>query len=479
MDYYRNAGSVRTCDIEIAVAATLDELEKNTDGKKVAVIVGLGETGLSCAKYLRSKGESFTVVDSRRDPPGLERLRADCPGIQVQLGPFSETTLVNASQVIVSPGVSLREQAIVSAIDSGVPITGDIDMFSQVVKAPIVAVTGSNGKSTVVSLVAEICRQAGISYGLGGNLEAEGAVPALDLLQEPAKDLYILELSSFQLETTSKLGAEVAVLLNFSEDHMDRYEKPDDYLCAKQRIFNGARKVVINLDSKFSRPPVPRTGEVLAFGMGEPEPDTFGVKQEADQEWIAYGDHKLLPATGIKIAGRHNIANVLAAMAIGKCLDIRLDVMVDAVRGFAGLPHRCQWIAEVNEVDYYNDSKGTNVGATLAAIEGLGERISGKLILIVGGVGKGADFSPLRAAVQKYVSITVVIGSAAQELADMLGDLGPVLFATDMQDAVAKGSASSRRGDAVLLSPACASFDMFRDFRHRGEEFIDQVRRLQ
>jgi UDP-N-acetylmuramoylalanine--D-glutamate ligase len=478
LDHYCNAGSVRPGDFEVAVTAALDQLEKNTHDGKVSVIVGLGETGLSCARYLQKKGESFVVVDSRQDPPGLARLRAECPAVKVELGAFRQATLANASRLIVSPGISLGETAIATAVGAGVPVTGDIDIFSRAVTAPIVAVTGSNGKSTVVSLVAEICRQAGIAFGLGGNLEAEGAVPALDLLEEPDRDLYILELSSFQLETTSNLGAEVVVILNFSEDHMDRYEGLGDYLHAKQRIFNGARKVVVNLDSEFSEPPGSVTGEVLKFGLREPRPATFGVRMIAGEEWLAYGDSNLLPVSSLKVAGQHNIANVLAAMAIGKALDIELDLMVEAVQKFAGLPHRCQWVAEVDGVNFYNDSKGTNVGAAVAAIEGLGQSMRGKLVLIAGGVGKGADFSPLRAAVRKHVSAVVVLGSAGQELAGILSDLGPVLFAADMQDAVVKARTASRPGDAVLLSPACASFDMFRDFKHRGEEFINQVRRL-
>jgi UDP-N-acetylmuramoylalanine--D-glutamate ligase len=456
----------------------LDELEKNTDGGKVSVIVGLGETGLSCARYLQNKGARFIVVDSRQDPPGLERLRAECPEVQVELGAFRQATLASASRLIVSPGVSLREKAIATAIDAGVPVTGDIDIFSRAVKAPIVAVTGSNGKSTVVSLVAEICRQAGIAFGLGGNLEADGAVPALDLLEEPERDIYLLELSSFQLETTSNLGAEVAVILNFSEDHMDRYEGLDDYLHAKQRIFNGARSVIVNLDSEFSKPPGSVTGELLKFGLREPLPGTFGVRQVAGEEWLAYGNKNLLPASALKVVGQHNIANVLAAMAIGRALDIELDVMTQAVQKFAGLPHRCQWVAEIAGVNFYNDSKGTNVGAAVAAIEGLGQSMQGKLVLIAGGVGKGADFSPLRAAVKEHVSAVIVLGSAARELAALLSDLVPVLVGADMRDAVVQAMAASRSGDAVLLSPACASFDMFKNFKHRGDEFISQVRGL-
>jgi len=454
-------------------------MESNSNGGKVSVIVGLGKTGLSCARYLSAQGERFMVVDSRLDPPGLEQLRVEYPQVPVELGEFQDATFSNARRLIVSPGVSLREKAISRANDLGVPITGDIDIFSRAVNAPLVAVTGSNGKSTVVSLVAEICQRAGVSFGLGGNLEGENALPALSLLEEPERDVYILELSSFQLETTSELGAEVAAILNFSEDHMDRYADLDAYLHAKQRIFNGAHKIVVNRDCQYSKPPSSVASEILEFGMQEPEPGVFGIKEVAGEDWLAYGDRNLIRASSLKVVGRHNVANVLAAMAISKSLGVDLDVSANAVQKFAGLPHRCQWIAEVDGVNYYNDSKGTNVGATAAAIEGLGQKSAGKVVLIAGGVGKGADFSPLQPVVEQYVSAVILLGSAAVELARVLSDRAPVTFVSDMEEAVVKARFKAQSGDAVLLSPACASFDMFRNFSHRGQKFIDQVRRLQ
>ena len=273
---------------------------------------------------------------------------------------------------IVSPGVSLKEPAIAQAIDSGVPVTGDIDIFSQVVEAPVVAITGSNGKSTVATMVAGICRQAGIDFGLGGNLEADDSRPALDLLDGAEHELFILELSSFQLETTGELGAEVAVILNLSEDHMDRYTDLQAYLHAKQRIFNGARNVVVNRDSRFSQPPAPVSGNTLQFSLREPTEGEFGIRQVGDEQWLAFGEKNLLAASELKVFGQHNIANALAAMAVGKALNIDFDSIVTGIRDFSGLPHRCQWVAQIDGVDYYNDSKGTNVGATVAAIEGLG-----------------------------------------------------------------------------------------------------------
>lgn len=443
------------------------------------MIVGLGKTGMSCARYLSAQNEKFIVVDSRLDPPGLEQLRREYPEVAVELGDFQEATFVNARRLIVSPGVSLKEKVISRAIEQGVPITGDIDIFSRMAKAPLVAVTGSNGKSTVVSMVAEICRQAGVRFGLGGNYEGENARPALDLLEAPDRDVYILELSSFQLETTGQLGAEVAALLNFCEDHMDRYDDLDAYLQAKQRVFNGAHKIVVNRDSEFSKPPAAGAGEIIEFGLQEPGQGMFGVRQVDGEDWLAYETRNLLPVVNLKVIGQHNVSNVLAAMAIGSSLGIELEVIIEAVQKFAGLPHRCQWIAELDGVTYYNDSKGTNVGATAAAIEGLGEKLPGKIVLIAGGVGKDADFYPLRPVVSRYVRSLILLGSAAAELAEVVDGLAPVAFATTMQDAVVRASSEAHAGDAVLLSPACASFDMFKNFSHRGQEFIDQVRRLQ
>jgi len=445
------------------------------------VIVGLGKTGLSCARFLQERGIAFRVVDSRSEPPGLKQFEAEFAGVPVELGPFPDNTLAGAAALIVSPGVSLKEPAISAARARGVPVTGDIDLFSRLAKAPVIAVTGSNGKSTVVSLVAEICRAGGLSVGLGGNLDGDNARPALDMLREgePARDVYVLELSSFQLESTEALGAEVAAILNLSEDHMDRYDTLEEYLAAKQRIFRGAGKVVINRDCPYSRPPANEELEAVEFGLGEPAEGAFGLRDINGVQTLCFGNQPLITVPELKIVGRHNVANALAAMAIGHVMGISLADSVRAVSGFRGLPHRCQWVASVDGVDYYNDSKGTNVGATVAAIEGLGESIRGRILLIAGGVGKGADFSPLQPVVKRFVGAVILIGEAAGELAAVLKDQTRILFARDMDAAVDTARSASQPGDAVLLSPACASFDMFTDFNHRGRVFADAVGRLQ
>lgn len=455
------------------------EIETTVEKVKVKVIVGLGKTGLSCARYLYSEGEKFKVVDSREDPPCLEKFIKEFPVVDYELGKFSESSFTSAGELIVSPGVSLNTDVIVKARACGVPVSGDIDIFSKVVKAPIIAVTGSNGKSTVVSLLAEILSAAGANYGLGGNLDGERGKPALDLLSEPEKDLYILELSSFQLETTESLNAEIAVILNVSEDHMDRYDDLKSYLHAKQRVFRGCKQIVVNRDNQFSAPPTLKDVVIWEFGIEYPGTIGFRLLKETDGEFLAYNLEKIIRIDELKVIGQHNFSNVLAAMTIAKAIGIELDVIKDAVGNFKGLPHRCQWVCEIDGVGFYNDSKGTNVGATISAVEGLGKTLKGQIILIAGGVSKGADFSALVPALNKFSKEVVLIGQDAAELATVLNVDMRSYFAGDMEDAVATALDHAVPGDAVLLSPACASFDMYKDFSHRGQVFIDAVRGLQ
>jgi UDP-N-acetylmuramoylalanine--D-glutamate ligase len=446
---------------------------------KLIVIVGLGGTGFSCAKYFASKGKKFKVVDSRKSPPGLAELKALIPDAQLELGEFQEDTFVNAGLLVVSPGVSLKTKEIVAAKAVGVPITGDIDIFSKEVNAPIIGVTGSNGKSTVVALLAEIFQKAGKKYALGGNLDGANFKPALDLLQEENKDYYILELSSFQLETTESLNAEVAVLLNLSEDHMDRYESLDDYHRAKQRIFRGCKQIVINRDDRYSYPFETLDVPKWDFGFSRPDVNGFGLLEDGGEQYLAYQFDKIISVSELKVFGQHNISNVLAAIALARAVGIDLRPIKKAIAEFTGLPHRCQWVANVSGVEFYNDSKGTNVGATVAAVEGLGQRISGHIILIAGGIGKGADFATLVPAINKWGKELVLIGQDAVELAGHFDTDIKTYFANDMQDAVEVALQHASAGDAVLLSPACASFDMFENFQHRGMVFMESVETLQ
>jgi UDP-N-acetylmuramoylalanine--D-glutamate ligase len=452
-------------------------MHPSANAKKL--VVGLGVTGLSCARYLASRGEAFMVTDSRLEPPGVAQFLTDFPSVEIELGGFREETFVSASEIIVSPGVSLKTPQLAAAIAAGVPITGDIDIFSKSVKAPIVAVTGSNGKSTVVEILAAILDQAGKNYGLGGNLDSQNAMPALDLLLDSPRDLYVLEISSFQLETTASLGAEVSILLNLSADHMDRYATMEEYLKAKQRIFTACHRVVVNRDDVNSYPPGEEALLSIDFGYGRPSANGLGLLEEENDQYLAYQFEKIVSVGELKIFGQHNIANMLAAIGLALAVGIDLNSIRKAITEFPGLPHRCQWVGSVAGVDFYNDSKGTNVGATVAAVEGLGHHIEGHIILIAGGVSKGGDFKTLTPVINQWGKEVILIGQDAVELAEHLDSDTQTYFAQDMQEAVEVALEHAVTGDAVLLSPACASFDMFDNYRHRGQSFIQSVEQLQ
>lgn len=442
------------------------------------VIVGLGETGLSVAKYLAAHKQKFKVIDSRENPPALQALKKLMPDVEIEVGQLNQKTILEASELVVSPGLSLKTPAIAEAAEQGVPITGDIDIFSKSVSKPIIAVTGSNGKSTVVAILAGILSKAGKKFGLGGNLDGASFKPALDLLDEEEKDFYILELSSFQLETTEKLGAEVAVILNLSADHMDRYENLDEYHKAKLRIFNGCKQVVINRDDVYSYPITELNVPIWDFGFSRPGVNGLGLLEEDGDQYLAFQFEKIVSVNELKIFGQHNISNVLAAVGLALAIGIEMDVIRAAIKGFEGLPHRCQWVANVDGVEFYNDSKGTNVGATMAAVEGLGQRIDGHIILIAGGIGKGADFRSLVPVINRWGKEVILIGQDAVKIASNFDAEISTYFANDMRDAVSAALEHASTGDAVLLSPACASFDMFDNFQHRGNAFIQSVEQL-
>jgi UDP-N-acetylmuramoylalanine--D-glutamate ligase len=438
------------------------------------VVVGLGKTGLSCVRFLKSRGYPVAVNDTRENPPGLAELRAEYPDVQVSLGKLDEHLLLSAREIVASPGISVKEPELVSArLNAGIPIVGDIEIFCREVSAPIVAITGSNAKSTVTTLVGLMAKNAGIDVGVGGNL----GLPVLDMLREQGEQaLYVLELSSFQLETTHSLKAAVAVVLNISEDHMDRYASMQEYHTAKHRIFRNCQRYVVNRDDALTRPLIEESIPHASFGLNAPDLNQFGVLMEGGEKWLARGREKLLPVSTVKIRGDHNVANVLAALALGEAVSLPMAVMLQTLRDFPGLPHRCELVAEQDGVAWYNDSKGTNVGSTLAAINGLGNAIKGKLILIAGGVGKGQDFSPLSAPLVKYAKALVLIGEDGPKIEAAVAASVPKVRATTLRDAIEQSKALAADGDAVLLSPACASFDMFKNYEDRGQQFVATVK---
>jgi UDP-N-acetylmuramoylalanine--D-glutamate ligase len=438
------------------------------------LIVGLGLTGVSCARYLRKQGIPFAIADSRANPPNLADIQQEFPDVTISLGKFDKALFQQASTLVVSPGISLKEPYIAEQIEKGKTVIGDIELFAQAAQAPIIAITGTNAKSTVTTLVGIMAENAGVKVQVGGNL----GVPALDLLT-PDAELYVLELSSFQLETTHSLAPHVATVLNVTPDHMDRYEGFEDYRLAKYRIYSDCLVAVCNHDDPNTDCGEQYAQRKLFFTLNEPKKDEFGLIRKNNEVYLAFENQALLSIRELPILGRHYQANALAALALGYGYGLSFEPMLKTLREFKGLPHRCQLVRERNGVRWYNDSKGTNVGATLAAIEGLGSEIEGKLILIAGGVGKNADFATLVPAIEKYVKSVVLIGESASDIANVLGDCVAIEFANSMDDAVTISSQLSVARDSVLLSPACASFDMFKNFEHRGDVFTERVGQLE
>jgi UDP-N-acetylmuramoylalanine--D-glutamate ligase len=443
-----------------------------TDNAHRTLVVGLGKTGLSVARYLSRQGVEVAVVDSREQPPGLVAMREALPAdVALFLGGFDEVAFARADRIVVSPGVSVHEPQIAAAAARGVPVIGDIELFAQVASAPVIAITGSNGKSTVTTLVSAMAQRAGKDVRTGGNI----GTPALDLLQDVEPDLYVLELSSFQLETTHSLRAAAAVVLNISADHMDRYPHLDAYGRAKQTIYRNAGVQVVNRDDpQASALAYPAHPGITYTTQAPVEATGFGVIDYHGEPWLAQGAQPVMPVADVRMPGRHNVSNALAALALGSAAGLDQQAMVATLAEFRGLPHRMQPVAERDGVHWFNDSKGTNVGATLAAINS----VDGKVVLIAGGDAKGADLTPLRDAMQRQGRAAVLIGKDAPRLQQVLQDVVPLAMSADMADAVRQAGELAHSGDSVLLSPACASTDMYRNFEERGEIFSQAVREL-
>lgn len=442
------------------------------------IVVGLGKSGMSLVRFLARQGLPFAVVDTRDNPPELASLREDFPQVEVRCGALDVDFLCRASELYVSPGLALATPALQAAAARGVKLSGDIDLFARHAKAPVVAITGSNAKSTVTTLVGAMAAAAGRKVAVGGNL----GTPALDLLRDDV-ELYVLELSSFQLETTERLNAEVATCLNVSDDHMDRYDGIEAYHLAKHRIFRGARQVVVNRQDPLSRPLIADQVPCWSFGLDKPDFRSFGLIEDNGEKFLAFQFAKLMSVRELKVRGAHNQANALAALALGHAVGLPVAPMLEVLHDFTGLPHRCQWVRERRGVTWYDDSKATNVGAALAAIDGLGVEIDGRLLLIAGGDGKGADFAPLRASVARYCRAVVLLGRDAGLIAAALqGDDGqpvvPLTRVDSLEDAVRRCAELAQAGDVVLLSPACASLDMFKNFEQRGRRFANAVEEL-
>lgn len=438
---------------------------------KRKVVVGLGATGLSAARFLAARGEEFAVVDTRPRPPALDALRGELPGAPVLTGSIPQAVLNTASELIVSPGIAVQEPWLAAAARAGAALRGDIDLFMSAARAPVIGITGSNAKSTVTELVGAMARRAGCRVAVGGNL----GPPALDVLDDRV-ELYVLELSSFQLERAGELGLSVASVLNLTPDHLDRHGSLERYHRAKHRIFAGAAAVVCNSDDPLTVPPAAPAREQIGWRLREPELDGFGLREVNGELSLARGFSALLPVSELPSSARHDVANALAALALGTAAGLPEHAMIEALRSFTGLPHRCELIAERDGVRWIDDSKASNVGAALAAIRGLGER--GRVVLIAGGRNKGADFRVLRPAVAEYCEHVFLIGESSALLREALAGACPLDSVGELAPAVAAAARIARPGQIVLLSPACASFDQFASYAARGDAFREALRRV-
>ena len=450
-----------------------------------ALVLGLGVSGLSMARWLSRHGAHVRVADTRSAPPCDEQLKRELPQVAVTTGVLREESFRDIDLVAISPGLASTEPLVESAAKRGVPVVGDIELFAQALPglsaAKVVAITGSNGKSTVTEMTGAMCRQAGLNTVVAGNI----GLPVLDSLLtidtavdfgERRPEVFVLELSSFQLETTSSLNAHVAACLNLSEDHLDRYSEMAAYAEAKMRVFHGDGIQVLNRQDVWSRSMARPGRAVFTFGLDTPSGEReWGLIDVGGEVWLAQGNDKLLPVSRLRVTGLHNAANALAALALARAIDLPYEPLLRALAGFEGLAHRVQKVAEIDGVTFYDDSKGTNVGATVAALNGMRQAV----VLIAGGDGKGQDFTPLKSAVAARARAVVLIGRDSDKIARSIEDSSvPIHRAQTMEEAVRVGFDSARAGDAVLLSPACASFDMFRDYQHRAQAFVDAIDRM-
>ncbi len=441
----------------------------------VLAIIGLGKTGMACARYLASQGKSFFAIEENPTAASVTQFAVEFPDKRLITGPIDFNDLSSANRLIVSPGISLDKPALIEAKQAGLEIGCDIDLFAENTDVPIIAITGSNAKSTVTSLVGEMAKNAGIKVGVGGNI----GTPALELLMQAATyELFVLELSSFQLERMKPLNALVATVLNISPDHMDRYEGLTQYHAAKHRIYMGCKAAVFNRSDALTTPLLPDAVKRYSFGLDSPDFKAFGLVKIDGIEYLAEEFKELMPLADVSLLGRHNAENVLAALAVGKAANIPMPAMLSTLKSFKGLPHRCEWIADINGVKYINDSKGTNIGATVAAIHGFAKVGEENIVLIAGGVGKGADFAILAKQI-KSVKKAILIGEDGPKIQAALLSVGvPCVDAITLEEAVDLAKAEAENNDVVLFSPACASFDMFQGYAHRGECFAQIVRQL-
>jgi len=444
--------------------------KQDASNMRETVVIGLGETGISVAKHLSKQGIAFSMCDTRSNPPQLSAFKQRFPNAEIHLGGFVDGAFAQAAQIIVSPGIDINQDVIRKAVAANeCECVGDIELFARSTTMPIVAITGSNGKSTVTSLLAEMARSANVNAYAGGNL----GPPALDLLNHNDAELFVLELSSFQLESTQSLRPDVAVVLNISPDHLDRHGDVDNYAQIKERIYSNAKSSVINRNDEYVSL-MKTAGEVISFALDQPSAGHFGIRKENDCLYLVFGDKHLLPVSELALQGESGILNSLAALAVGHALNLPMQPMLDKLKDFKGLPHRLALVAERDGVTWFNDSKGTNIGATISSLRSLNKNI----ILIAGGVFKGGDLTQLKEAVTKHAKHVILLGQDANVLQQEIEGVSSIDVANSMNEAVQIAQKIASTGDQVLLSPACASFDMYKNYIERGCDFEDCVKDL-
>jgi len=468
----------------------------NLQGRTVLVL-GLGETGLSMAKWLFRRGALVRAADTRNEPPGVKAFNSALPQAEVFAGSLAARAFSGADLIAISPGLPLSEPIVQQALKEGIPVVGDMELFAWAVKdagigrPKLIGITGSNGKTTVTAMTGAMLKKAGWDVEVAGNI-GPAVLDALMRREDAGKmpQAWVLELSSFQLETTESLGLDAAAVLNVSEDHLDRYAGMREYAIAKARIFLGGSNEtgagdrggsegvqILNGDDPLVRQMALAGRPHVTFSLAMPQSDhDFGLLREGADTWLMQGDTRLMKASELAITGRHNCANALAALALCRALAIPFDPLLQALREFRGLPHRVEKVAAFGGITFYDDSKGTNVGATVAALKGLGQPV----VLIAGGEGKAQNFSPLAAPIGEHGRAVVLIGRDAEKIAVAINACGvPLHRAQTMEEAVRKSFQLARKGDAVLMSPACASFDMFDNYVHRAEVFVAAVKSMQ
>ena len=439
--------------------------------KKKVLVIGLGDTGQSVLHFLADKACVVRAIDTRTVIGGFEKIKKAYKEVKFFIGgSFDKNVIQDIDLIIISPGVSLKESYVQEALSRGIPVIGDIEIFAQVKSASskVIGITGSNGKTTVTSLVAELLKASEISTVVAGNI----GIPILNMLNQAIPDVYVLELSSYQLETTYSLTLDSAAILNISEDHMDRYSSIEDYAKAKYRIFNHAKKCILNRDDNYLKSKI--KNDSITFGSDSDEKN-YSIKKNGNQYFIAKGKAEIVSLDHIKLKGPHNIKNVMAALALCEQFNISTSVIAKVLSEFEAPPHRMEYIDSISGVDFYNDSKGTNVGATIAAIQSMTKPI----LLIAGGDGKNQNFQPLLGPLKGRVKNISLIGKDAEIMQKIFSTESiPITIEKNIEEAVKKSFGIAKKGDVILLSPACASTDMFKNYVERGNIFKDCVMKL-